>query len=216
MEGRIRSTCPAARPFAADRGSPGACPAASARLLADDGTGAGPHGRQCPCRHEGRSAARGRRPSRISPSPRKSHLRSTATAGLQRNPPFVVRCAQRDGAGAKARGTRHDDDAVANSDRAWRWQRRPDAGVHHHVRSMGRYAAGCSGAAGDGSCELRPWRTSGSRSNPLGPTIVRSSLSTRTWRKTAGSRSGLPIGLRRSSDRSTTHLLPSSKIRLSL
>jgi hypothetical protein len=51
---------------------------------------------------------------------------------------------------------------------------------------MGRYAAGCSGAAGDTSCELRPWSTSGSRSNPLGQTIVRSSGSTRTWRKTAG------------------------------
>jgi hypothetical protein len=43
------------------------------------------------------------------------------------------------------------------------------------VRSMGRYAAGCSGAAGDTSCELRPWSRSGSRSNPLGQTIVRSS-----------------------------------------
>jgi hypothetical protein len=58
--------------------------------------------------------------------------------------------------------------------------------VRERVRSMARYAAGCSGAAGDTSCELRPWSTSESRSNSLGQTIVRSSGSTRTWRKTAG------------------------------
>lgn len=63
---------------------------------------------------------------------------------------------------------------------------------------MARY----SGAAGDTSCEVRPWSTSGSRSNPLGQTIVRSSGSTRTWRMTAGSRSGSPIGPDRSAARS--------------
>jgi hypothetical protein len=66
--------------------------------------------------------------------------------------------------------------------------------VRERVRSMARYAAGCSGAAGDTSCELRPWSTSESRSNSLGQTIVRSSGSTRTWRKTAGSQSGSLIG----------------------
>jgi hypothetical protein len=34
---------------------------------------------------------------------------------------------------------------------------------------MGRYAAGCSGAAGDTSCELRPWSTSGVEVEPVRP-----------------------------------------------
>jgi hypothetical protein len=45
----------------------------------------------------------------------------------------------------------------------------PRMPVLEHVGSVGCYAAGCLGVAGDTSCELRPWSTSGARSNPFGP-----------------------------------------------
>jgi hypothetical protein len=95
---------------------------------------------------------------------------------------------------AVVRGPRHDEAAVANSGRVPRWQRGPGCRFGStFVRGAATRPAG-SGAAGDTSCELRPWSTSGSRSDPLGQTIVSSSGSTRTWWKTAGSRSGSPIG----------------------
>ena len=53
------------------------------------------------------------------------------------------------------------------------------------------------------------WRPSGSMSAPFGQTIVPSSLSAATWRKSSRSRSGPNTGPQRSGSRSTSRVVPS-------
>lgn len=82
-------------------------------------------------------------------------------AGFPPKTSFLVRWVQRGRGRRQVRGTRHDDDAVANYWAACRRGSGAHLPVREHARSASRYAAGCSGASGDTSCELRPWSASG-------------------------------------------------------